>query len=200
MIVIGDVHGRFDLIMELVDLLPKNSNLCFVGDLIDRGPDSKQVVDLVKDNNYQCVRGNHEDMLIRGFSDWTSVNLWYQNGGGITVDSFGGKDNCLKDYLPWLKSLPLYIIYKNFLISHSYAYDSINTYEDDLLWGRDLLSDPLNNEYINIFGHTPHKKVTQYGNNWCIDTGAFHTGVLSAIDLDDNMKLYQTKGKVNATV
>lgn len=58
MIVIGDVHGEYDMLMRLMDTLP-HKNIIFVGDLIDRGPDSSKVVSFVKDNGYKCVVGNH---------------------------------------------------------------------------------------------------------------------------------------------
>jgi serine/threonine protein phosphatase 1 len=63
MIVIGDVHGGFDTLIKLIEKLP-NDNICFVGDLIDRGPKSAQVVDFVIENNYDCVLGNHEELMI----------------------------------------------------------------------------------------------------------------------------------------
>ena len=58
--IIGDVHGEFDSLKALKDKLPQNANLVFVGDLVDRGKKSKEVIDFVKDNNYLCVLGNHE--------------------------------------------------------------------------------------------------------------------------------------------
>lgn len=65
MIIIGDVHGGFDTLRKLVDKLPQDENICFVGDLIDRGPKSVEVVDFVIDNGFDCVLGNHEDLMIQ---------------------------------------------------------------------------------------------------------------------------------------
>lgn len=192
MIVIGDVHGKYDLLMKLVDKLPKDSELCFIGDLIDRGPDSKQVVDFVKDNNHRCVRGNHEDMMIRAFVNRGMDNMWMRNGGGATLDSFSDNLDLIRDeYLPWLKSLPITDTYKDFLISHSYALRGIDTEDDVLMWNRQF---PVpKGDFKSVFGHTPHKEVHVYhDNHWCIDTGAFYTGVLSAIDLD-TLEIYDTK-------
>ena len=61
--IIGDVHGEFDK-KALKDKLPQNANLVFVGDLVDRGKKSKEVIEFVKDNNYSCVLGNHEKMMM----------------------------------------------------------------------------------------------------------------------------------------
>ena len=62
--IIGDVHGEFDSLRLLTDKLPKDSKLIFVGDLVDRGKKSKEVVEFVKSNNYLCVLGNHEKMML----------------------------------------------------------------------------------------------------------------------------------------
>jgi len=196
MIVIGDVHGRYDLLMELVDKLP-NKWLCFVGDLIDRGPDSKKVVDFVM-GNYACVMGNHEDFLISSLdvSDDISFNKdvavqWMSNGGSATLKSFGSIEN-IYPYIEWFKSLPLFVTNGDFLVSHSYAPHGIDTEDEDILWGRDMTISPTL-EYINIFGHTPSNSIKKYyDRHYCIDTGAFYTGILSAIDTE-TMKIYNTK-------
>jgi len=206
MIVIGDCHGCYDELMEMISILPKGRELCFVGDLIDRGPKSKEVVDFVKDNGHKCVMGNHELMLCDSFTihDGELIThtgnkfLWIQNGGDDTIKSF---DDNLFDYIDWFKALPYYIEYeyddKYFIISHSYAYNGIDTYKYDLVWNRILTETPYEYDrpFINIYGHTPHKKAKVYHDkHWCIDTGCFYGFDLTAIDLH-NMKLYTIKGK-----
>ncbi|MDY3205617.1 MAG: metallophosphoesterase [Arcobacter sp.] len=62
--VIGDVHGEFDSLRRLVNKFPKETKLIFVGDLVDRGKKSKEVVEFVKNNNFLYVLGNHEKMMI----------------------------------------------------------------------------------------------------------------------------------------
>ena len=133
--VIGDVHGEFDSLKALRYKLPQNANLIFVGDLVDRGKKSKDVVDFVKDNNYLCVLGNHEKMMIdfleefeKTYPELPSLNYhhrWINNGGKQTLLSYeiikidnDGKIICTKkdknfeelmNHFYWLKSLPLYI-------------------------------------------------------------------------------------------
>ena len=51
MIVIGDVHGEYNSLLSLLDILPQTDKICFVGDLIDRGPDSKKIIDLIREKN-----------------------------------------------------------------------------------------------------------------------------------------------------
>ena len=189
MIVIGDVHGEYDKLMRLIEKLPYTDDLCFVGDLIDRGPQSKEVVDFVINNNHKCVIGNHEVFLTNslytndGGAHCYNIDvyeMWMFNGGKKTLDSFG---DSIWEYLDWFKKLPFYIQNGRYLITHSYAANSIYTDTDNLVWTRDM-SRPINDNVINIFGHTIHEKPTQYhGRHWCIDTGAFHTGILTAMDL-----------------
>ncbi len=73
--VIGDVHGNFNTLKKLISKLPLNSEIIFVGDLIDRGLNAKEVVEFIRKNNYKCVLGNHEEMMI---NYGTSVIETYQ--------------------------------------------------------------------------------------------------------------------------
>lgn len=133
--VIGDVHGHYNTLLALVKKLPKDAKLIFVGDLIDRGSQSAEVVKFVRENNHLCVMGNHEEyMFTYGHSFVQSYennepihqyNLWFQNGGVDTLRSYGvmkivegkvGKiDNYqeplqrFKDDMKWMESLPDYI-------------------------------------------------------------------------------------------
>jgi len=188
MIVIGDVHGEFNTLMSLLDILPQKDKLCFVGDLIDRGPDSKKVVDFIIDNGHHSVLGNHEEMIIRHHE------LWIANGGIETLKSFYETEEEIdidsflnSEYIKWFDNLPLFIEFnhenKKFLISHSYAYDGENTSPDDVLWGRQFPKKD-NQNFINIFGHTPVKNAQKINDkHWLIDTGATYDNKLSAIDL-----------------
>jgi len=110
MIVIGDVHGEFNTLMSLLDILPQKDKLCFVGDLIDRGPDSKKVVDFLIDNGHHSVLGNHEEMIIRHHE------LWIANGGIETLKSFYETEEEIdidsflnSEYIKWFDNLPLFI-------------------------------------------------------------------------------------------
>ncbi len=186
MIVIGDVHGQYDALLELMDKLPQTKDICFVGDLIDRGPKSKEVINFVRDNNYKTVLGNHEDFI-------EDYPLWMYNGGGATIKSYGGLEEFLKaDVVGWINTLPLFIQYKEYLISHSYAYMGDETPPEDVLWGRSFKC-KCKRDIINVFGHTPHEKVRKIHNkHWCIDTGAGGNKKLSAIDIETE-NIYDVK-------
>ncbi len=128
--IIGDVHGCYNTLMELVKKLPKKATLVFVGDLIDRGADSDKVIEYVKDNNHYCVIGNHElamkdegEKLLNDPIE-VHVNYWIKGGyGGIeTLKSyrkrkkFFNKNNPSKTFkkdIQWLRTLPYYLEFKN---------------------------------------------------------------------------------------
>ena len=65
--IIGDVHGCYKTLLALIKKLPKDIRICFVGDLIDRGENSKNVVEFIKSNNYDCILGNHKQMFAEKF-------------------------------------------------------------------------------------------------------------------------------------
>ena len=91
--VIGDVHGHYDALMKLVNKLPNNAKLIFVGDLIDRGSQSKEVIKFVRENGHLCVLGNHEKMMIDArysiSHPYIMPRIWASNGGWQTIKSYG---------------------------------------------------------------------------------------------------------------
>src|SRR3712207_2121401 len=93
-IIIGDIHGHYEGLMTLLEAIAPTSDdqVYFLGDLIDRGPDSAQVVNFVKDSSYQCLLGNHEQMLLNiltnGQVSTSMVQAWLYSGGQATVASY----------------------------------------------------------------------------------------------------------------
>jgi len=133
--IIGDIHGEYATLLALVEKLPKDAELIFVGDLIDRGVSSREVIAFVRENNHRGVLGNHEELMINYGTSFTKtypkstnpsfLHNWYNNGGDATLFSYGllkydkkegmmcvENPAMLKQFLDdieWLKSLPLYI-------------------------------------------------------------------------------------------
>jgi serine/threonine protein phosphatase 1 len=133
--VIGDVHGHYSTLKTLAEKLPDDAGLIFVGDLIDRGPQSADVIRFVRQYGHRCVMGNHEALMMTYGSEFISAcrqrqalsqnNLWYVNGGIHTLLSYGvavvkegrlekeagsGKElERLEDDLRWMQTLPYYI-------------------------------------------------------------------------------------------
>ncbi|MBS6152363.1 MAG: metallophosphoesterase [Campylobacter gracilis] len=133
--IIGDVHGCYRSLLALIEQLPRkfDSKICFVGDLIDRGPASADVVELVRTRGYDAVMGNHERRFIRNAKTalrcaktgkFTSSNdpyaffsldeSWlFNNGGKATLASYyrhGGMKQC-KEHLRFVSRLPIYLEY-----------------------------------------------------------------------------------------
>ena len=127
--VIGDVHGMFDTLLALLNKLPSNAKVVFEGDLIDRGSKSVEVIKFVRDNNFACVLGNHEDTFIKFFKDFFNDMKWeeliskwemwlFLNGGIETLDSYNfmedTKDypkilNRIKSDFEWMQLLPIFL-------------------------------------------------------------------------------------------
>lgn len=143
--IIGDTHGCYQTLCKLIEQLPNKyeSRICFVGDLIDRGPQSKQIIDLIQKYNYDCVLGNHEegfiyevdkivDELERGVLNPHNTE-WYKNWGGIrTIENYNftfvsSEKTKIFEHKDFLKSLPIYKEYqdiklnnKHLVVSHGY--------------------------------------------------------------------------------
>lgn len=126
MIIIGDTHGNLKTLKALLDKIPqeeKDKGVIFTGDLIDRGPNSRGVIDLVRNNNYYCVKGNHEYMMVDEHQNvlnmikqercWWTAGLWILNGGKETIDSYRKEDrtfdiDAIKDHIEWANKLPFF--------------------------------------------------------------------------------------------
>ena len=196
--VIGDIHGCFDTFMALLKQLPKDAKIALVGDLIDRGPKSRQVVQYVIDNNIDCVMGNHEDMMVK----WP--RHWDYNGGEQTLESYNINMFWNKDkpqfsdefdaHRKWMETLPVYLEYpdikkddRHLVVSHSIIHNYWKlrneeghkkaTFNERVMWGRSFHKMKDQEDIYNIIGHTPQeneatiKKI--YAN---VDTGACYNG------------------------
>ncbi|MEL6437861.1 MAG: metallophosphoesterase family protein [Cyanobacteria bacterium J06621_8] len=209
-IVIGDVHGHYDTLIALLDAISPTSedDVYFLGDLIDRGPKSAQVVDFVMRSQYKCLRGNHEEMLLDVVgSGEVSVELyqgWLYSGGHSTVDSYNSK--IPQEHIDWLKKLPLYLDLGDYWLVHA-GIDPRMPLEhqcsEQFCWIREdfhSCDQPFFKNKQIVIGHTitftlPGVKAGKIaaGNGWLdIDTGAYHhnSGWLTALELNQQ-KVYQ---------
>ena len=188
--VIGDVHGEYDKLIKLVQELPQDADICFVGDLIDRGDESAQVIEFVMKNNYQCVLGNHEQMMLEDYYD--AKHDWRISYGSETIDSYKHfSKQTYKTHIEWMKQLPYFLCFeidghKPLVVSHSYIHHIWQhqnyMYEleevEDVLWRhmheKALFNSKLEeeNNIFNIFGHSPIKKPYATDILAMIDTGA----------------------------
>lgn len=163
--VISDIHGCYNTLKILLNKIKfsKSDELYFLGDYIDRGPNSKKVIDFImelEDDNYNivCLMGNHEHMLLEEVK-----NQVWPPGIPETLKSFGVDHNnqIPSKYINWLEKLPFYHEVDNFLLVHAgLSFNSKDPLIDkyDMLWVRDWYKhidwNWLGNRII-IHGHTP---------------------------------------------
>ena len=203
-IAVGDIHARYDLFSKFIDHV-RNSQACVVllGDIVDRGGQDVQVLSKVKELlddpqkeglcSFHCLMGNHEAMLLDAHSGpSSSLVLWTQNGGNMEdyAEIWGNVD--------WIKTLPIYLVIGDTMFIHAGFYpgkdpqDTINAGRtENLLWMRDpfLSFGPEFEKWAPhikqvVFGHTPRGPLPyRIPQGVCIDTGAYHTGVLTSYNV-----------------
>lgn len=213
-IVVGDVHGHYDTLVRLLELINPNTEdgIYFVGDLIDRGAGSAQVINLVRQEGYQTLIGNHEHLLIQAMHDYhelaESLDLhpWFYSGGMETLASYGNNVEQLEEDVRWLQQQPFYYDLGDFWLVHAGVrphYAIAEQQEHDLCWIRGefhAIETPYFADKTIVTGHTitftfPNIEpgyVVQ-GQGWLdIDTGVYHprSGWLTALDLDQQ-QVYQ---------
>jgi serine/threonine protein phosphatase 1 len=208
--VIGDVHGHYEALSSLFEAIApaQDDEVYFLGDLIDRGSQSAQVVKFVMDHKYNCLLGNHEIMLLNVFSQGKispqAFQAWLYNGGYATVISYGRK--IPQEHIDWLRSLPLYLDLGDFWLVHGGIHPQIPLEEqtaEQFCWIRDefhAMAAPYFEDKLIITGHTitftfPGVRAGKLaaGNGWLdIDTGVYHhnQGWLTALELNESM-VYQ---------
>jgi serine/threonine protein phosphatase 1 len=194
-IAIGDIHGCYDLLKELVEYRikfdPLTDELIFLGDYIDRGKDSKRVVEYVGNlqetypDRVVLLKGNHELLAYRAFLTnlKNDLFLWEMEGSQYTIESFGGFERARVILMPFIRSLRIYYQTADFIFVHGGipSGETIETAsEEELLWERDIES--YTGKTI-VVGHTPRFHVTRFAHAIAIDTGAFHYSKLSAYDV-----------------
>jgi serine/threonine protein phosphatase 1 len=197
--VIPDLHGSLDLLMKFLTYGPGFGKLVFLGDYVDRGPDSKKVLDLVfslPKETTVLLRGNHEDMMIEAYlgNGWATthgfdpMHLWELNGGQDTKDSFGNTD--VRPYVEKLASLPNYYLDEHRIYVHA-AVDENKPLElqtdHDLKWARYHPEEEggYKGRFV-VHGHTLVRKVALKSGRVNLDTGAVYSGVLSVGVFDDD--------------
>lgn len=211
---ISDIHGCFKPFHELVTNIIKitrDDRLVLLGDYIDRGDQSKEVIDFIiqlRNDGFDVVAlaGNHEVMLMDSFKNPMMLPLWLLNNGLTTLDSFGVEDiNELdKSYLDFFTSLEYYLISGNVIFVHAGFDDSLTDPFSDkhsMIWEtRPAYHNPVLAGKTIIHGHRPktisyvNKLLTEKSQVIPIDTGCVYEkemgyGNLSALEVN-SMKLF----------
>jgi diadenosine tetraphosphatase ApaH/serine/threonine PP2A family protein phosphatase len=201
---IGDIHGCLSHLMHLLDLvnpdLEKNK-LVFVGDYLDRGPQSSSVVDFIIDlkkkhnpENIICLMGNHERMFLN-FLQGQEEMFFILNGGAATSVSYWGNHwESRERLLPpvhhdFFATLKLYYETENYIFVHGGLRPGLPLAaqkEEDLLWIRgEFMMSEFNFGKRVIFGHTPVRAPLVLPNKIGIDTGAVYGNKLTCVLLPE---------------
>ena len=226
---IGDIHGRLDLVQMLAaaieeeqrSLPPARPTLVFLGDYVDRGPDSRAVIDWLierplPDFERVHLRGNHEDWFESFRSDTGVGPSWLYCGGVETLASYGvraalGEDDPMRlvalqsdlalalpaAHRAFLRALDIHRVIGGYLFVHAGVRPGVPLEEqtvDDLLWIRDsFLHATVDHGHVVVHGHTIVNEAEIRANRIGIDTGAFATNVLTCLVLEaDRYRLIQT--------
>jgi serine/threonine protein phosphatase 1 len=200
--VVGDIHGCFDKLCALMDKIPINFNrdqLIFIGDYIDRGSSSLEVVDYLIDLKKRLpgtifLKGNHEDML-ENYLDGSDRFTYLLNGGQQTLDAYLNRPNNPGEYpvppahIEFFNSLHLYYQTDDYIFVHAGLRKKVPLESQktiDLLWIRDefIFTDFDFGKRV-IFGHTPFKEPLVQANKIGIDTGAVYGNRLTCVQLPE---------------
>ncbi len=211
-IVIGDVHGHFQGLKHLISFLDlrEQDDVYFLGDLVDRGPQSAQVVEFVRTHQYPCLMGNHEQMMLAALSssdsDYFVMEGWLSAGGRTTLNSYRNLEDQLQLDLKWMTTLPTFIDLGDLWLVHAGVHPNLpleTQTSQEFCWIRKefhQMQEPFFTDKLIVTGHTitftfPDVEPGQIaqGAGWLdIDTGAYHpkSGWMTAFDTTQQM-VYQ---------
>ncbi len=216
---IGDVHGRLDLLDDLLaqiethsrDVAPENRFVVLLGDLIDRGPDSRGVIERLRgkapiDARFVFVKGNHEDLLVEAMrGDPSRLPEWMSYGGLQCAQSYGVEVGGLvaatpdliahalelripPGHLAFMDSFIDSVRFGDYLLVHAGVRPGVTLDAQDpadLRWIRkEFLASPAWHGAMVVHGHSISEEVEALSNRIGIDTGAYRSGKLTAMWVD----------------
>ncbi|NCO56698.1 MAG: metallophosphatase [Nitrospirae bacterium CG18_big_fil_WC_8_21_14_2_50_70_55] len=204
---IGDIHGCLDHLEALLARIayqPGEDRLIFLGDYVDRGPDSAGVVERLlvlraESPQVVCLMGNHERMFL-DFLDDRRPELFLANGGRATLASYQrrshrwqrltGRAEIPDDHVAFLRALPLMHVTPTHVFVHAGLRPGLplaEQVEEDLLWIREpFFTAPVELSRTVVFGHSPMVTPFREAKRVGIDTGACYGGPLTAYEVDAN--------------
>jgi serine/threonine protein phosphatase 1 len=222
---IGDVHGRLDLLRDLLARIgrdddarpPAKTFIVLLGDLVDRGPDSRGVIDyLLAHSNGPArmvfIKGNHEELFLRVLEGHEEVvNDWLTYGGYECAESYGVSQGSTLNATPaeiierlraavpeshrkFLAEMADTFRFGDYLFVHAGIRPGVAVDEQtgkDLRWIREgFLDDRTDHGLVVIHGHTIVEGPEEHPNRIALDTGAYKNGVLTAIGLEGSRRWY----------
>lgn len=230
---VGDIHGRFDLLLPLVEAMAADLHasradrkmVIFLGDYIDRGPDSRGVLRLLaglsrsQGVEWRFLKGNHEQAMLEFLEDPSRGARWCEYGGDRALQSWGLRvpelahrteawarvaadlrHKLTAQELGFLEDLELSVTVGDYFFAHAGARPGLaldRQTSEDLLWIREtFLESRTGFEQVVVHGHTPTKAVHADHRRIGIDTKAYDSGVLTALRLEgQERRLLQAVGR-----
>ncbi|MEM6779720.1 MAG: metallophosphoesterase family protein [Planctomycetota bacterium] len=194
---IGDIHGCAKALRTLIQSIEPGTDdeLIFMGDYVDRGPDSRDVIEQLIELKARCrvvaLRGNHEVMLVGVALGGCDPEAWLRSGGAATVASYGGATSKIPSrHLEFLESLvPAYQTETEIFVHAMYDPEcDVHEQSDELTYWTHLpvpLPPPHGSGRRVYLGHTPQASgdVLFRPHLVCVDTYCFGGGYLTALDL-----------------
>lgn len=191
---------------------PDKLHVVLLGDVVDRGPDSAKVLEFLYEWSHATsgqilLMGNHEELMLRAYdAELAVIRPWMRVGGRQTVESFGlappGPTTVMSDYarklkaaipsewMEWVRRWPVMAQSGDYVFCHAGVRPGVSLAKQakaDLMWIREeFLSYAGDHGQIVVHGHTISRGVDRQNNRIGIDTGAYATGVLSALYLEDD--------------
>ncbi len=229
---VGDIHGRVDLLQPLVEAIVADLRdstttrgiVVFLGDYIDRGPDSRGVLRLLADLTdaqgieWRFLKGNHEQAMLDFLDDPSAGPRWCEYGGDSALRSYGLRIPELAHRTEawarvaadlrhkltvretaFLENLELSVTVGDYFFSHAGARPGValdRQSPEDMMWIRNSFLDSQTPfERVVVHGHTPTAEVHADKRRIGIDTKAYESGVLSALRLEGRqLSLLQSRG------
>lgn len=221
---IGDIHGRLDLLNQLLGMIeadedargPERTELIFLGDLVDRGPDSVGVIErlmaLREERPVRYLMGNHEEIFLRAVAgDLRALRFLIRIGGRETLLSYGISEEEYRDldydglltllqervppsHVTFLSAFENWIEVGDYLFVHAGLRPGVAVEDQktsDLCWIReDFLRHRDSFGKMVVHGHSITEEIDERPNRIGIDTGAFASGRLTAIGLERDQRWY----------
>jgi len=200
---IGDIHGRFDLMRKALAGIewrsPSPNTVVFLGDYIDRGSQSREVVETLMrgptraDDIWICLRGNHEQMMVDALAGRARMGWWLENGGQETMESFDR--NVPAQVIAWCEALPFCHETARYFFVHAGIRPGLELDQQEaeaLLWIRDVFLDDKRDHGKHIVHvHTPRHAAELLPNRTNLDSGAVYWGTLSVGRFDAEPSVFE---------
>lgn len=196
-IAIGDIHGCSDAlgsVLRAIDPQPNDTIVC-LGDYLDRGADSKGVLDMLIKLRGDChlvpILGNHDEMMLRARDEKSAFEDWLEFGGITTLDSYGASGlishipnqhfEFLQSCRSWFETATHFFVHANY--DPSLPLDQQDERTVRWLSLRDFVPGPHCSGKIAVLGHTPQDTILDLGHLICLDTGCGFGGKLTAMEM-----------------